>query len=300
MKNLFRRLPGILFTSAFLGILAFFATAREAVAQERLTSESSRIPRQIDDSIDIVEHLSDKIPLDITFVDDEGNDVRLGDYFGKDKPVLITMNYYTCEMLCTTQLNELAKAIADLELKLGKDFEVLTVSVDPKDTTTRASVKKANILAAFLKEPEAREGWHFLTSKSEDDIRRLAKAVGFGYKWDEVSQQYIHAAFVVALTPEGAISAYVYMRDGYDKINLRYTLVDAGQGKIGSTMDRILVYCFLQYEAQGEYSASIMKITQVFGMLTLFFIGGWFLYFWRKSRKNSTDEPDTPLAANRS
>ncbi len=176
--------------------------------------------------VTVTEKLNQQIPLGLEFTNEDGHKVSLGDYFKDEKPVLLTLNYFECPMLCTLQLNGLIQGLRDLDLEMGKDFRVVTVSFDPGETWKMARLKKQTYLQE-LGRPGASEGWNFLTGRSEP-IAELTASVGYGYKWDADTQQYVHPAVVMMLTPKGIVSKYLYGIE-FDPKTLRLAAVEAGE-----------------------------------------------------------------------
>jgi protein SCO1/2 len=181
--------------------LAFLAVP-EARAQRM-----EPLPQELE-GVGIVEHVNERVPLDLEFTDEDGKVVRLGDYFHEGRPVLLSVVYYSCPMLCTLVLNGMTDALTELEWSPGREFELITVSFDPRETSTLARLKKQNYLSEYGR-PGAGDGWHFLVG-SEASIRALTEAVGFRYRWDEQGQQFVHQAALYVLTPDGTISRYLY------------------------------------------------------------------------------------------
>jgi len=217
--------------------------------------------------------LGEAIPLDLAFKDEAGKDVRLGDYFGK-KPVVLSLVYYECPMLCTISLNGLSGALEVLSFVPGQEFEVVTVSFDPKEGPVLAAAKKKAYMARY-KRPEAHAGWHFLTGPKES-VERLTKAVGFRYVWDAETKQFAHPAGILVATPEGKVSHYLFGVE-YSPKDLRLALVDAAGGKIGNAVDQVLLYCY-QYDPEtGRYSASILNVVRLGGLMTVVALGGFIL-----------------------
>ncbi|HXY36531.1 MAG TPA: SCO family protein, partial [Planctomycetaceae bacterium] len=204
------------------------------------------------------QRLNESIPLDVTFRDEEGREVKLGDYFGT-QPVVLTMAYFRCPMLCTQVLNGLVEGLRETELTIGKDFRVLTVSFDPSDSAKMAAAKKKNYIRAYA-DPQAAADWHFLTG-SQPSIDRLAQAIGFRYAYDPASDQYAHAAGIVVLTPAGKISRYFYDVH-YPGRDLRLGLVEASQNRIGSAIDQVLLFCFHYDPTAGRYGAAVMNFVR--------------------------------------
>ena len=222
--------------------------------------------------------LGDQLPLDLAFKDETGKDVRLGDYFGK-KPVVLSLVYYQCPMLCTISLNGLAGALEVLSFVPGQEFEVLTVSFDPKEGPVLAAAKKKVYMTRY-KRPQADQGWHFLTG-SKESVDRLTKAVGFRYVWDAETKQFAHPAGILVATPEGKIANYLFGVE-YSPKDLRLALVDAAGGRIGNAVDQVLLYCYQYNPKTGRYSASILNLVRLGGILTLLALGGFILTTTRR------------------
>jgi protein SCO1 len=233
------------------------------------------------------QHLGDAIPLDLTFTDEDGRAVMLADYFGQ-KPVVLSLVYYECPMLCTLSLNGLAGALEVLSFVPGQEFEVVTVSFDPKETPSLAAAKKKAYLSRYRR-PGAKAGWHFLTG-SQASIDALTRAVGFRYVWDDVTRQFAHPAGIVVLTPQGHISHYLFGVE-YAPKDLRLALVSAAGGAIGNLADQVLLLCYHYDPQKGTYSASILKIVRVAGAMTLLGLGAFILSATRKKRAPARVEP---------
>ena len=238
------------------------------------------------------QRLGESVPLDLAFSDETGRSVKLSDYFGK-KPVVLSLVYYQCPMLCTISLNGLAGALEVLSFVPGQEFEVVTVSFDPKETPDLAAAKKKAYMARYNR-PEAHAGWHFLTGPSES-IEALTRAVGFRYVWDEATRQFAHPAGLLVLTPEGKISHYLFGVE-YAPKDLRLALVDAAKGKIGNLADQLLLYCY-QYDPQtGRYSASILNLVRLAGAATVLGLGAFILTATRRRRPRPAPPAATPGA----
>ncbi len=227
----------------------------------------------------VEQKLQTRLPLDCRFVDDRGVPVKLSDYFGKGKPVVLTLNYYGCPMLCGLQLNGLVDVLKKMRLTPGKDFELVTLSFDPLEKPRLARAKKANYIRALGK-PGAASGWHFLTG-SKDQIRRLTEAVGFYYRWDEKLGEWKHKATTIICTPDGRISRYLGGVAFHPK-TLRLSLVEASDGKIGSLWDQAFLTCFHFSVQDGKYTANVMAIMRLGGTLTLLMLGVTILVLWRR------------------
>lgn len=277
--------------AAILALLAGIAsTARPAAAQsgmhglKPLSAPQNVLPAQLE-QVTVEEHLGKTIPLDLPLVDHEGRAVKLGDYFGKGRPVILNLGYYGCPMLCGLVTQGLLKGIKSLDYLPGREFDVVTVTIDPKEDTKLAAEKRASLLED-LGRPGAEKGWSFHTA-AEADIERLARSVGFGYRWDEKSEEWAHAAVVVLISPEGKISRYLYGIEFSPK-DLKLGLLEASEGKVGSTVDRILLYCF-HYDSDSQgyvlFARNVMKLG---GVLTLVSLGAFLLVQWRRSGLRSS------------
>ncbi len=233
------------------------------------------------DKIGIDEHLGDSIDLSLPFVDEMGKEVVLGDYFN-EKPVMMVMIYYECPTLCSLHLNALIKTLRDFEWRVGDKFDFVAVSIDPEESPKLAEKK----LDAYLDEynhPETRKGWHFLTGK-EENIKKLASQIGFKYAWDPREQQYAHAAASYIITPEGRISYYHYGLQIEPKV-LRLSLVEAAAHKIGTIVDRMVLFC-LQYDPNKKtYAFYAFNIMRLGGVITILVLGIFLFRFWRKENK---------------
>ncbi len=229
------------------------------------------------------QRLNEQVPLDAEFRDEAGQTVKLGDYFG-DKPVILVLAYYRCPMLCTQVLNGLVRALLDVPLDVGRDFNVVTVSFDPRETPELAAAKKKTYLERYGR-PGAEEGWHFLTGEQEP-ITRLTQAVGFRYRYDARNDQFAHASGIMVLTPSGKIARYFY-DISYSPRDLRLGLVEASQGRIGSATDQVLLFCFHYDPAEGKYGAAVMNIVRAGGVLTVLAIGGFLIVLWRQERRKA-------------
>ena len=224
--------------------------------------------------------LGDAIPLDLAFQDETGKDVKLGDYFGK-KPVVLSLVYYDCPMLCTLSLNGLAGALEVLSFVPGQEFEVLTVSFDPREGPVLAAAKKKAYMARHDR-PGAEKGLHFLTV-SKESVDRLTKAVVFRYVWDVETKQFAHPAGILVATPDGKIANYLFGVE-YSPKDLRLALVDAAGGKIGNAVDQVLLYCYQYNPKTGRYSTSILNVVRLGGLLTVAALGGFILTTTRRRR----------------
>ena len=208
------------------------------------------------------QRLNAQVPLGLTFKDENGRVVKLGDYFGK-RPVILTLNYFECPMLCTEVLNGLVSALGVMNFSIGKEFDVVTVSFDPRDTPERARQKKA-AYSDGTSAPAAESGWHFLTG-SDHEIAALTRAVGFRYAFNAKAGQFAHASGVMVATPEGRLSHYFYGIE-YGPRDLRLALVEASNHKIGTAVDQVLLACFHYDPSSGRYSMAVMTAVRAAGL----------------------------------
>jgi protein SCO1/2 len=229
-------------------------------------------------NVGIEQRLNEQIPLDLAFRDESGKAVRLQDYFGK-KPLILNLVYYQCPMLCSEVLAGLTGALRVLKFDIGKDFDVLTVSFDPKDTPEMAAAKKAEYLNRY-KRPGAETGWHFLTGP-QDSITAITKAAGFQYQYDPKTGQFAHATAIMVLTPEGKISQYYYGVEFAPK-DLRLGLVQASDHKIGNVVDEVLLYCYHYDPATGKYGAVVERILRLSAMATILVMGVTIIVLFRR------------------
>jgi protein SCO1/2 len=215
------------------------------------------------------QRVGQRVPADLVFRDETGRTVRLGDYYGK-RPVVLSLVYYGCPMLCPLTLQGLTRSLKRLSFDAGREFEVVVVSFDPRETPAQALAAKRDALKDYGR-PETADGWHFLTGGAEP-IRRLTQAVGFRYFYDTRVKQFAHAAGIVLLTPQGAASRYLYGID-FPVRNVRLGLVEAADNRIGSAVDQVLLYCFHYDPVQGRYSAATLNIVRLAAILSVAGLG---------------------------
>jgi protein SCO1/2 len=228
--------------------------------------------------VGIEQHLNAEVPGDLSFKDELGNAVKFGDYFGKGRPVILNLGYYQCPMLCGELLQGLSGSMKVLTLELGRDYDVVTVSFDPRETTEMAAEKKREMMKRYGRANGA-SGWHFLTG-SADSINALTKAVGFQYQFDPKTQQYAHATAIVLLTPDRHIAEYFYGVEFSPK-DMRLGLVQASQGKIGNITDAVLLYCYHYDPRIGKYGAVISNVLKLAGVATLLILGTFMFVMFR-------------------
>lgn len=226
------------------------------------------------------QNLGVQVPLDLPFRDETGRAVQLSQYF-TGRPVILSLVYYECPMLCVQALNGLVRSLKILALEPGRDYAIVTVSFNPAETPKEAAAKKDEYIKRFDRAGAA-EAWHFLTG-TESSIRVLTDTVGFHYVYDAPTKQFAHPTGIIVLTPEGKTSKYIYGID-YGPRDLRLALVEASDHKIGTPVDRLLLYCYHYDPATGRYGLVLMNVLRLAGVLTVVLIGGFILLMWRHEK----------------
>jgi protein SCO1/2 len=227
------------------------------------------------------QNIGREVPLDAVFQDETGKKVRLGDSFG-DKPVVLQLAYDTCPMLCSLTAQGLVSSLKAINLEVGADFNVITLSFDPRDTPERSRTKKMTAMARYGRHAGER-GWHFLTGE-ETEIKKVTSAVGFHYVWDAPSQQYAHPAGVVVLTPKGIVARYLFGIE-YAAKDLRLALVESSKGNVGTVVDQLLLLCYHYDPKAGKYGATALGAMRAGGALTLLLVGGMVFVLSRRDRR---------------
>jgi protein SCO1/2 len=227
------------------------------------------------------QRLGESLPLDARLRDEAGREVRLGDYFGR-KPVVLSLVYYECPMLCTLSLNGLVSAMDVLSFDAGDEYEVVTLSFEPKETPELARAKKEVYLERYGREG-AEQGWHFLTGDAAQ-IRRVTEAVGFRFAWDAETRQYAHPSGILVVTPEGRIARYLYGIE-YAPKDLRLALLEASDEKSGSPIDQLLLFCYQYDPTTGRYGAAAMNLVRAGGVLTVLGLLAFWALRWRRERQ---------------
>jgi protein SCO1 len=245
------------------------------------TVSNATLP-QLED-VSFKQRLNEMLPLDASFADETGQRVTLGSYFGR-RPVLLAFVYYECPMLCTQVMNGLSSALKVMPFVAGADYEVVLVSFDPRDTPASAAEKKRAHLEYWSAERDA-ASWHLLTG-DDASIRRAASAAGFSYRWDPPTGQFAHVSGVLVATPEGRLSRYFYGVE-YSPKELRLALVESGEGRIGSAIDELLLYCFHYDPESGRYGLVVMNLVRLGGALTVIGIAGYILVMRRRERREA-------------
>ncbi|MCA8970534.1 MAG: SCO family protein [Planctomycetes bacterium] len=268
--------PRTILTNIARIALAATVIVGASVAQLNIEGEMSK-------GVEIVEKLGEKLPLDLQFIDDRGEPKTLASFFGKGHPVIVTMNYADCPMLCKLQLTGFIDALKGLSLEPGKDFEIVTVSLDTEETRMRAQdVKRAHL--AKWGNPEGESAWHWLRAlpSQTDNVKKLADAMGFGYKRDPRSGDYSHLACLMLASPDGVLTRYLYGIQ-FPESTLRLAIVEAGRGEVGSTADKVLLWCFAYDSTTGRYTPALWRIMRIGGLLTVAFLAFLFFGFRKRS-----------------
>ena len=271
---------------AAISVLASAGTASAQLLADELPAELN--------GVGIVQRLNETVPMDLSFRDSTGKDVRLADLVREDRPVILTMNYYRCPQLCSLTLNGLVDGLREMEWTAGDQFDLITVSIDPEEGPELAAQNKNGYITSYGRE-SAVPGWHFLVGDQEE-IETLAKAVGFGYRYDEKSGEYAHTASIVFLTPDGRISKY--MNDvRFNPRDVRFALVEASEGGVGSPIDTLLLFnCFQWDPESNSYVASAWKIMRLGGVVTvLLVICGLFVLGFRSNKGSGGGQSPTAM-----
>ena len=235
-------------------------------------------PKEIQ-KVEIVQKLGDKLDLSTPFVDDQGKKVVIGDYFASGKPVLFTIIYYNCPMLCNLHLNGVTSALSKLKWTVGKEFELVALTMNHREGVDLAKQKKASYVKDYGR-PESSDGWHFLTG-SEANIRKVANEVGFGYEWLPDQKEYAHASAAIIMTPEGQISRYLHGIE-FDPQSFKFALLEASNGAIGDFIDRALSICFVFDPNKNRYTIYSWRLMQAGGVLIVLAMGLLLIPLWRK------------------
>lgn len=295
--NTFSHRPTTLLGIGAFAMIGGMALAQPAVPQENPDSQETPVsqgnpteppplfnetlPEDLE-HLEVVQHLDEQIPLDLPFLDERGRPVRLGDYFGQDKPVLLAMVYYRCPMLCNLVLDGMVRALQDVDLDPGTDFDIVTVSIDPNEKPNLAQAKRQSYIKAYGR-PGADIGWHALTGPAESS-RGLADALGFPYRYLPERNEFSHPATLFVINPDGRISRYLF-GVMHEPKTLRLALVEGSEGKIGSPVDQFLLYCY-QYDAeQGRYAPVAMRIMRIGALGVSLLLGALIWTLWRREAR---------------
>lgn len=283
-RRFFVRAGRALRTLSLFAVLALASGSVQAdpIPADEIKSRTERLPKRLE-GVDVEERLESKVPTTLSFTDDRGKTVLYNEVVKGDLPTILTLNYSDCPMLCSLQLNALVDSMKQLDLTLGKDYRVVTVSLDPKETPERARDWKARYLSTYGRAETPKEAWTFLTG-SESNIRAVAKALGFSYGYNEKRDEYVHPAAFAIATPDGTIARYLYGLEYHPK-TLRLSLIEASEGKIGSSVDRLILYCFHYDASEGRYAPVAMNIMRVSGSAGALALGGLLAGLWRNERR---------------
>ncbi|HEY4818245.1 MAG TPA: SCO family protein [Candidatus Acidoferrum sp.] len=271
-------------------LLAFSVAAGAQTIPDNVGKSSAGLPVQLQ-NVGFEPQLNAQLPLDVNFRDESGRDVRLRDYF-RSKPVLLAPVYYGCPMLCNQVEQGVVGSLKMLSFNAGRDYEVIFVSFDTRETPEMAAKKKLAALSHYGR-PETAPGWHFLTGK-EEAVHAVTSAANFRYSFDEKHNLFAHASGIMLLTPDGRISRYFYGVE-YPSRDMRLGLVDASAGKIGTPIDHLLLFCFQYNPETARYSATVLKIVRLGGILTIFTIVAGILIFRRRDARAASTTSRPPL-----
>ncbi|MGI8639083.1 MAG: SCO family protein [Pyrinomonadaceae bacterium] len=239
-------------------------------------------------NVGIEQKLNGQLPLDAQFKDENGNIIKLGDYFGKGKPVVLALVYYECPMLCNEVLNGLTGSLKGISFDAGKDFDVVAISFDARENEKPdlAKNKKAGYITRYGR-TGAENGWHFL-SGTQEEIDKVTQAAGFNYEFDEATNQFAHAGGVMVITPEGKLSRYLYGID-YAPKDLKFGIMDSANGKIGNPAEQLYLYCFHYDPSSGKYGLAILRVLRLMAVATILGLVGMFFGFWRYNKGKTAD-----------
>jgi protein SCO1 len=268
-------------SNTFFITAAFIAGAATVASAQQFGLPAAAVPAMVQ-GVGIDQNLNAQVPLELTFRDETGQSVRLGQYF-REKPVVLALVYYECPGLCDLILNGLSHVMQQTSLNIGSDYQVVTVSFNPKETWQLATAKKANYIEKYNR-AGAKEGWHFLTG-DQASIKTLADTVGFHYNYDPISKQFAHASAIMVLTPEGKIARYFYGIE-YKPRDFRLGLVEASANKIGTPADQVLLFCYHYDPTTGKYGVMITQVTRALGTATVLLLGGFVFIMLRKERRS--------------
>ncbi|HZU33052.1 MAG TPA: SCO family protein [Candidatus Angelobacter sp.] len=272
------KIRGVLMVAAMALCVSSSAWAQAAPQLQPGDSVSNQKP-SILDQVGLDQRLNQQVPLNLAFNDESGRPVQLQQYFGS-RPVLMMLVYYQCPMLCTQVLNGFTGAMNGIvRFNIGREFNVITVSIDPRDTPQDAAEAKQRYIKRYRR-AGAEQGWHFLTGK-KDQIDALAQAVGFRYAWDPQIKQYAHASGIILLTPDGRVSQYYYGIE-YAPRDIQLGLIEASKGKIGNLVDQVVLYCYHYDPRQGKYGAAIFNVLRLSALATVLVLGGFMLVMFRR------------------
>jgi protein SCO1/2 len=277
-------LPAIFLATGALALAPSTAMAGslENAPRQVAPSDASKIPTALA-HVGITDKRGTKVDLDhLSFRNEAGQLVTLGSFFHQGKPVLLTMAYYECPNLCGLMFNGMVSSLKILDWVPGNQFQIVNVSINPKEGPELASKKKASLIRALGK-PEAAAGWHFLTG-DQPMIEKLASQIGYGFKYDPEGKQYAHASGVFVMTPEGKISQILYGIEFLPK-DLKFAMIEASRGQVGSVVERLVMFCYRYNPGSHSYSLYVFRIMEVAAGVTLLIVALWLGLFWLRQRR---------------
>jgi protein SCO1 len=276
-------------TALVAAVLLVTPAARaDLVPESEQVQHTDAPPRRLV-GVDVKEHLNAPVPMDLGFTDERGRPVTLKDYFDGSVPVILTMNYSNCPMLCSLQLTALVEGLKKVDWTAGKEFRMVTVSYDPTETEQLAQRTQARYMAQYAR-PGSENGWHFLHG-SEANVKALAKALGISYSYNEIRKEYAHPATVVFATPSGKIDRYLYGLD-YPEKTLHLSLVESSEGKIGTTVDQLILFCFHYDANEGRYAPVANNIMRAGAGATVFLLAGFLTVLWKREKKRESESKE--------
>jgi protein SCO1/2 len=271
-----------------------FALAQQTLQQNENVSLNDQVPRQVRD-VTVDQNLGASIPLDLPLIDAQGRDVQSGYFIDGNMPTIVTLNYSNCPMLCNVQLNQLASSLSKLDLQIGDDFQILTVSIDPKETTeTAAKTKEKYTSQLRQQQPNADAGWAFCTA-DQATISRLADILGFRYTHDEKSGEYYHPAMLAFVSPKGVITRYS-LDVAFEPEDLRKALVESGEGTVGSPVDQLVLWCFSFDPNSNSYVPQAWKIMRAGGAATVLLMIACLMPYWFGRKRAPTENRNEELS----
>ena len=271
--------------------LAWALPIGQAMHQPIPPAGNDAVPAALQD-VGIEEKLGNALPAGARFTAEDGSTVLLGDLVKKDRPTVIALVYYSCPMLCGLVLTGLSRGMRETGLALGKDFDALTISFDPRDTTRVAAERQRGYLQSFG-QPEAKRAWRFLTG-AQPDIAAVTDAVGFRYAYDERTKQYAHAAAIFVITPDGRVSRYLYGVE-FAPRDLKLALVEASDGRVGTLTDQALLFCYHYDPETGKYGLVIMNIVRAAGAATVVLMAALIVVSLRRERRQAREVSHTAV-----
>ena len=277
-------------------LLSWLILSGLIVAHAQGPVRSDQMPQELND-VGLNEKLNTQVDPNLTFIDEAGQSVALKDYFGKGRPVVLNLVYYSCPLLCGMVLQGVVRSLKQVPYTPGQEIEVVTISFDPKENSALAAAKKTTIMQDYAR-PGSDKGWHVLVDK-DGNAKKLADQIGFRFKWDDESKQFAHPSVTMVLTQEGKISRYLPGIE-YPQRDMRLALTEASQGKIGTISDRFMLYCYKYDPSSRSYVMAATNTMKVGGVLIMLILGGALILFWRREFKgqggnrNQWDE-DSPV-----